>query len=166
MSKLGNGTEDEAVLRAANLCDRFLNSCNNTDAGLEVLKDEVKKILSGKDAKTKKMNRQASVPMAKGIAVHDTHPTIYARETASKVSQTLQTAGEKQAATPPWLLPHIRMAPKAHVSTSNPFHKIAHNVAAIEETDDVIRHRNKVREPPVIARGSSLLCRSTVAIME
>lgn len=47
LAKLGGGNDDE-LLRSIQLCDRYLNSCNNTDAGLAVLKDEVKKILAGK----------------------------------------------------------------------------------------------------------------------
>lgn len=64
LSKLGNGSDD-VVLRAVNLCDRYLNSCNNSEAGLEVLKEEVKKILSGQDAKTKRASLK-SAPAAVG----------------------------------------------------------------------------------------------------
>jgi len=136
LAKLGGGNDDE-LLRSIQLCDRYLNSCNNTDAGLAVLKDEVKKILAGKDSKTMRATK-VNVAHSRSSAgsVTDPHNGTRQRDHA-------RTPEKAAPSTPPWMLPAIRMQGRAHISDANPYHKIARNLSSAEMTDDEIRAHNK-----------------------
>lgn len=133
LAKLG-GENDEELLRSVQLCDRFLNSCNNTDAGLAVLKDEVRKILAGKDAKTRR---------SKKVIVTHTSPRATSNPGTPKPARPESVGSTSAPSTPPWMLPAIRMQGRAHISDANPYHQIARNLAGAEMTDDQIRKHNK-----------------------
>eukprot|EP00891_Asterochloris_glomerata_P003940 jgi/Astpho2/3940/fgenesh1_pg.00063_%23_14_t len=113
-SKLQAGSteqQSEALMHGILLCERFVANAQGTEAELEVLKQEVRKVLSGQAAR-QRAKKTAQNPHKPGMVAAEQPQQVLARATSSAKSSHSSESSQ-------WLMPGILIEPKAHVKAGD-----------------------------------------------